>query len=81
MYGVAGRRGLHVVLLVAPEQKPGFEISLLTKQMAERLAVGIALKQLNYLVEPVLQVRILLYYIFNQIMKLTTFQMYVNCFC
>ena len=73
MYGVAGRRGLHVVLLVAPEQKPGFEISLLTKQMAERLAVGIALKQLNYLVEPVLQVRILLYYIFNQIMKLTTF--------
>ena len=81
MYGVAGRRGLHVVLLVAPEQKPGFEISLLTKQMAERLAVGIALKQLNYLVEPVLQVRILFYYIFNQIMKLTTFQMYVNCFC
>ena len=80
MYGVAGRRGLHVVLLVAPEQKPGFEISLLTKQMAERLAVGIALKQLNYLVEPVLQVRILFYYIFNQIMKLTTFQMYVNCF-
>ena len=56
MHWVAGLVGLHVALLVVPEQKPEFEISLLTNQTVALLAVGIALKVLNCPVGPVLLV-------------------------